>query len=211
MKTALIIGATGLIGKELTKLILNDNYYSEVKLLLRSPIDLKHQKLNSIIYDFDHPDMKKVKADDIYCCLGTTIKKAGSEELFFKVDHDYILQTAIAGHKNGAGSFSMVSSMGANPKSNIFYNRTKGLIEQSINKLHYKSIYVFRPSLLLGKRKEKRFGERIAQFVMGSLSFIIPGKYKAVQAKQVARAMIETVKNEQSGSFIFENDMIHLV
>ncbi|MEO6719389.1 MAG: oxidoreductase [Ferruginibacter sp.] len=208
MKTALIVGGTGLIGKELTSLLLEDDRYAQIILLVRKRLDITHKKLIQLVYDFDRADPSAVLADEIFCCLGTTIKVAGSKAAFYKVDHDYVINIAKAGFANGVKKFALVSSMGANKNSPIFYSRTKGETEQDVMAIAFESLYIFRPSLLLGTRPGFRLGEKISQFLMVNLSFIIPAKYKAVQGRQVAQAMINVMNNGQTGMHIFESDRI---
>src|SRR4051812_20296261 len=125
-KTALVIGATGLVGKQVLANLLESADYHEVKALTRKSLNLQHPKLKEIIFDFDSPDKEVVKADDIFCCLGTTIKKAGSQDAFRKVDLEYPLKIASLAKINGAEKYLIVSSMGADSKSVFFYNRVKG-------------------------------------------------------------------------------------
>ena len=208
MKTALIIGGTGLIGKQLTQLLLADKRYSKIVLLLRRQLDMVHDKLIQVVFDFDNPDSSLVVADEIYCCLGTTIKVAGSKAAFYKVDHDYVINTAKAGFLNGAKKFALVSSMGANKASAIFYNKTKGETEEDARSIGFESLYIFRPSLLLGNRTEFRLGESIGKFLMVPLAFLMPKKYKPIQASQVAHAMVTAMNKAEAGIHIFESDSI---
>ena len=208
MKTALIIGGTGLIGKQLTQLLLADKRYSKIVLLLRRQLDMVHDKLIQVVFDFDNPDSSLVVADEIYCCLGTTIKVAGSKAAFYKVDHDYVINTAKAGFLNGAKKFALVSSMGANKASAIFYNKTKGETEEDARSIGFESLYIFRPSLLLGNRTEFRLGETIGKFLMLPLAFLVPKKYKPIEGSQVARAMVTAMNMANTGIHIFESDSI---
>ena len=204
----MIIGGTGLVGKELTTLLLADERYSKVVLLVRKPLATLHQKLVQVAYNFDHPDTSVVVADELFSCLGTTIKDAGNKTAFYKVDHDYIVDTAKAGFKNGIKKFALVSSMGADKKSRIFYNKTKGETEDAVSTIGFEAIFIFRPSLLLGSRANKRIGESIAQFLMSALAFAIPRKYKAIKGSQVARAMVAVMNSDYEGVHIFESDAI---
>jgi uncharacterized protein YbjT (DUF2867 family) len=179
-----------------------------VILLLRKPVDLNHEKLEQVIFNFDYPNRSVVVADEIFCCLGTTIKVAGSKDAFFKVDFEYVRLIAQLGFENGGKRFAMISSMGANKNSRVFYNKVKGEIENTVGNIGYDSCYIFRPSLLLGKRNEFRLGERVAAFFMTSFAFAIPKKYKAIEGKQVARAMVAVMNTGGSGIQIIESDMI---
>lgn len=206
MKTALIIGGTGLIGKELTKKLLDSTAYDKVISLLRKPLTIRNPKLEQYVYDFENPRVEIVKADHIYCCLGTTIKKAGSRETFHKIDHDYALNTARIALSNHAELFSIVSAIGANADSRIFYNQTKGKLENELIKLGYPHLHIYRPSILLGDRREKRFGEDMAKFFTNLFSFLIPDKYKGIQASVIASMMLKNALEKEKGTLYIENN-----
>jgi len=211
-KTALIIGATGLVGEETLKQLLSSNQYDKVIALTRRPLDFKNARLEDPVVDFDKPGQyNKIKADDVYCAMGTTIGKAGSQAAFKRVDFEIPMQVAQAALDNGASKFILVSSMGADAKSQIFYSRTKGELEQALSTLKYKAVLIFRPSILLGDRKEHRTGEAIGRFAAEKLSFLFAGplaKYKGTPAGLLARAMIKTAAENVTGVQIIENDKI---
>ncbi|GLU51987.1 oxidoreductase [Dyadobacter frigoris] len=208
-KTALVIGATGLVGKQVLNYLLASPIYNQIKILTRRATGLKHEKLNEIFFDFDKPDASLVKADDIFCCLGTTIKKAGSEEAFKKVDFQYPLQIGRLGKLNGSSKYLIVSSMGADSKSFIFYNRVKGEIEKELTDLHYDTLHILRPSLLLGDRGgEARFGEKIGEVLAKILDPVMVGplkKYAAIDSAKVARGMVELAQLPEKGLFIHDS------
>ena len=206
MKTAIVLGTTGLIGKKVTEHLLKNDTYSTVIILVRKPLNINHPKLKQHIFNYDAIDNTLLKGDDLFCCLGTTIKTAGSKEAFRKVDLDYVVNVAKASKGNGINHFAVVSSMGADKQSNIFYNKTKGEMEEAIKAIGFDSTYVIRPSLLLGNRKEFRFGELIGKFFMITLSFLIPKKYRAIYDVQVAIAMIHFMNHTERGFFVKEND-----
>ncbi|AMS27014.1 oxidoreductase [Bacteroidetes bacterium UKL13-3] len=213
MKTALIVGATGLVGKNCLYQLLETKEYSRVIALVRKPLAIKHHQLEQVIVDFDQLQHYKDKmtADDVFCCLGTTIGVAGSQENFRKVDFDYPLQVAEICLKNGAQQFLLVSAMGANAASSIFYNKVKGEIENAIDKLNYSSLQIFQPSLLLGNRKEVRVGELIGKVVMKGLGFLFIGpikKYKAIEAETVAKAMVKAALQAKKEKRVFQSDEI---
>lgn len=211
-KKALITGASGLIGKELTDLLLQSSEYQEVLILVRKPLPIRHPKLTQIVYQFDNPDTSLIQADDIYCTLGTTIKKAGSKSAFKKIDYTYPLQIAQAALQNGASQFLIVTALGANKNSAIFYNRVKGEIEEALEKKEYGSLHIFRPSLLTGERSEKRAGEDFAKLLTKVIDPILIGpfrKYRSIHAKQVAKAMFNVAKKAESGIHRYESDQIH--
>jgi uncharacterized protein YbjT (DUF2867 family) len=149
-KTALIAGSTGLVGNELLNLILNDDYYSKVISVVRNSTGISNAKLKEIKIDFENIEnySSEILGNDIFCCLGTTIKKAGSKENFKKVDLDYPLQIAGAALVNGAQQFFVVSSIGADKNSKAFYTSVKGEMEEDLKKLNYFSLNIFRPSFL---------------------------------------------------------------
>ena len=205
MKTALVIGATGLIGKSLTIKLLENKFYAKVKILVRKKIDLLHPNLEQIMVDFDNLDTSKIVADDVFCCLGTTMKVAGSKPAFYKVDFTYPLVVAKAALENGAKQYLIVTSMGADPKSMIYYNRVKGEIEKALSDLHYPTLLIFRPSILLGERKEQRLGEKISKIAMNLISFMTPDRYKAIEGEKVANAMIILAQKGIKNKDIFES------
>jgi uncharacterized protein YbjT (DUF2867 family) len=215
-RTALIVGATGLIGEHCLQFLLNDASYNSVAAIVRKEFPLHHPKLHQKVINFDSLDKYSadIKADDIFCCLGTTIKKARSQSNFKKVDFEYVLKTAQIAYANGGKQFLLVTAMGANKRSLIFYNRVKGETEEAVKKLPYKAIHIFRPSLLLGERKETRAGEKIgtALYNITSPLFIGPlKKYKAIAGKVVAGAMVSCAKRNAEGVFVYESNEIQKI
>lgn len=207
MRTALLAGSTGLIGKQLLGLLLEDSRYTVVKAISRKPLAIQHSKLQNIVTDFisltEHHD--ELKADDVFCCLGTTIRQAGSQAAFRKVDYDYPLELARLTKNHGATQYLIITALGADSKSGIFYNRVKGEVEQAIEAVGFDSYHIFRPSLLLGERTEKRAGEGAATVVYKALGFLIPLKYKAIDSAKVAKAMLHFAKQDSKGKFIHES------
>lgn len=204
---ALVIGSTGLIGRQLLKLLLQDNTYLEVKAISRKPLDSSHAKLENLLVDFDNlADYgSKLNADVVFCCLGTTMKDAGSKEAFKKVDYDYPLLVARVAKASGASAYLLVSALGANRNSSIYYNQIKGEIEAAVEGVGFETYHIFRPSLLLGDRPQKRVGEAAAKAVYKFLGFLIPAKYKAIESIKVARAMLFYGKQLAKGKFIHES------
>jgi uncharacterized protein YbjT (DUF2867 family) len=210
MKTALIIGSTGLIGSDLVKLLLANSDYSKVIAFSKRGIDLKHPKLEVQIIDFDKPDtfINSIKGDDFFCAIGTTIKQAGSKEAFRKVDYEYPKQFASIAAKNGIKQFLLISSLGADSTSNNFYLKTKGDIEDFLKNTPFKSVAIVRPSLLLGNREEFRLGEKLGGFLMKTFSFLFVWKlknYKPIQSDTVAKALEQLAKNETAGFNIYNS------
>lgn len=209
-KTALIIGASGLIGKQLVQQLLEDDRYEKVTALVRKPLDIRHEKLDQTRYDFDWPNADLAIGDELFCCLGTTIKKAGSQAAFRKVDYDCIVETAKIALGNGTKKIAVVSSMGADKDSSIFYNKVKGETEEALRKLNYEACYILRPSLLMGARDELRMGELVGKLFMTAFSFAVPKKYKGIEGKQVAKAMIGVMYSDKTGFQILESDELLL-
>jgi uncharacterized protein YbjT (DUF2867 family) len=195
MPTALIAGASGLIGRSLLDLLLAAPEYDRVISLGRRKLDLTHPKLEQLVVDFTALDqaMSGRHCDDAFCCLGTTIRQAGSQENFRAVDHAAVLAVAWAAQRQGARRFFMVSSLGADPHSRVFYRRVKGETEEALLVFDFETLAIFRPSLLLGKRERPRLGERFMAAFLWLAEPMLFGqlrKYRAIQAATVARAML---------------------
>jgi uncharacterized protein YbjT (DUF2867 family) len=214
MKTAILAGATGLIGSQLLNNLLVGNQYDKIIAFVRKEIPFQSPKLLQVIVDYNNLESINdyLKCNDVFCCLGTTIKKAGSQDEFYKVDFQYCLNLAIETHKNGASNFYLVSSLGANANSKIFYNSVKGKLEDAIKNIGFNSFNIFRPSILLGNRIEFRFGEKIMQIIMKPLSKLMFGnmkKYAAIESKQVAKAMnYIAISNNKKGTQIITNEQM---
>jgi len=212
-KTALVAGASGLVGRELLQFLLERPVYAEVHLLVRQLLPLTHPKLVQHVVDFDHLDRHRelFGVDDVFCCLGTTIKVAGSQAAFRRVDYEYPLALAQLAQAEGAQQFLLITAMGSDPQSKIFYNRTKGEVEQAIGALALPALHIFRPSLLLGDRQEFRLGERISAVLMKGLGFLFVGglaKYKAIAGRTVAFAMYLAAQQRRTGSHVYESHRI---
>jgi uncharacterized protein YbjT (DUF2867 family) len=214
MKTALVAGATGLVGEELVRLLISDNYYDKIKILSRKPIDYHNVRvMNLLVPDFEKLNElgDELSADDVYCCLGTTIKKAGNKENFRKVDYQFPVDLANLAIKNGAQCFLLVSAMGADPNSTFFYNQVKGDLEQELKGKPFDRLLIFRPSLLLGKRQEKRIAEDISQKIFPLLSPFMVGslkKFRAIKASDVAAGMVSAAKQFKKGIHVFDSGEI---
>lgn len=215
-KVALIAGATGLVGSYLLEKLLESEDYERVISVVRHPSGKSHKKLREKLVSFPELHNLELKSniDDAFCCLGTTMKKAKSRRKFMKVDLDFPIKFAELATKYGGQRMFIVSSLGANKKSPFFYNRVKGKLESELEKLSFKSLFIFRPSLILGDRKEKRLGEDVAK---GLNTFLKPLKgnvfkhYKGIQAEDIAKAMLSVSKRKSEGKLIFENeDMIDI-
>jgi uncharacterized protein YbjT (DUF2867 family) len=210
--TALVFGGTGLTGNFLTEFLTRDSRYDRVIIFVRKEIKLYHGKIKQIVFNPDRiEDIKhEIVGDQVFCCLGSTIKKAGSKEAFFKVDHHMIVDIAKAANANGIKVFSVISSIGANPKSSNFYLNTKGLTEEVLKSIDFDSLNILRPSMLLGLRSENRPMEEAGKVVFKVMGKLMIGKfkkYRPIHAETVARAMIK-VANQNQRITILESDKI---
>ncbi len=201
--TATLIGATGLIGGYLLEELLKDDYYDTVRILIRRPFlrqaqDFTHPKLEKKLVDFSDTESFRLAlegSDVVFCTIGTTQKKVkGDKEAYRKVDYNITVNAARFCKMNGCETFVFVSAVGANSKSNNFYLKLKGEVEEAVKAIGLKSVHIMRPSVLLGDRKEFRLSEKIAQWVMPVFSFLIPKKYRPVKARDVAKEMIKLAK-----------------
>ncbi|HSP78452.1 MAG TPA: NAD(P)H-binding protein [Myxococcaceae bacterium] len=190
-RNALVTGASGLVGGHLLDALLEDPLYQQVHSLGRRALPREHAKLEQRTVDFARlEDESLPAAEDAFCCLGTTLKKAGSQEAFRAVDHDAVLAFARAARRAGARRFLVVTALGADPHSRIFYNRVKGEVEEALQGLGFESLVLLRPSLLLGERAESRPGERAAIVLSRALGPLLrPFGGRPIEARTVARAM----------------------
>ncbi|MBI1966851.1 MAG: NAD(P)H-binding protein [Gemmatimonadetes bacterium] len=212
-RSALLAGATGLVGGHVLKLLLADHDYSQVTVLTRRTLPLGAPKLVQQVADFDRlAELAPFpQADDVFCCLGTTIRRAGSQDAFYKVDFTYVHDLARLAAARGAKQLLLVSSLGANPRSRVFYNRVKGKVEDAVRALPLHGIHLFRPSLLLGARAEFRLGERIATVASRAVSWAFVGplaNYRPIAAEVVARAMVRVAKEGREGATVYESQVI---
>lgn len=211
-KRILILGAGGLVGSQLVQLALNNASIKEIILPVRRLIkDLNHDKIKQFIVDFDrlheYPDI--FNCTSVFCCLGTTIKKAGSQEEFKKPDFVYPLSAAKMAKDAGAAEYNLVSALGADSTSKIFYNKVKGETEDAIRAVQFKTFNVYRPSLLLGDRSERRTGELISAKIYSIAPFLFSGplkKYEPIHAKVLANFMLNASLSNLSGNNIYESN-----
>jgi uncharacterized protein YbjT (DUF2867 family) len=210
-KTAIVIGATGLVGSHLLKQLLEDERYQTVKVFHRRSTGIEHDKLEEHIINFDDIDSWKnrLTGDEFYSALGTTIKKAGSQEAQYTIDYTYQYETAKAAAENGVNKYSLCSSAGADSTSKVFYSRLKGELDDDVKKLPFEVITIMRPSILAGERDESRLGESIGMFFM-KIFTKIPGlkKYRPIPGKTVAQGMINSLHKCTPGYHIFELDEV---
>lgn len=214
MRTALVAGASGLVGRYLLDLLTGLPDYDRVIAVGRRPLAVEHPKLVEVVASFDALDRlaEPLRGDDAFCCLGTTRRRAGSREAFRAVDHGAVLAFAWAAQRGGAKRFFTVSAMGADAGSRVFYNRIKGETEVALGVLGFETLGVFRPGLLRGPREEFRLGERLAGVVLALADPLLIGglrRYRAIHAATVARAMVRaSFGRSAQGTLVFENEEI---
>lgn len=216
MRTALLAGATGLVGGFVLDQLLQDPTYDSVIVLTRKSLGNNHPKLKEVIVNFDQLEnyTNDITADVVFCCLGTTIKTAGSQEAFKKVDYEYPLRLAEIAKQNGSKTYLLISALGSSKSSIIFYNRVKGEVEEAIGRLNFEAFHILQPSLIIGERKENRMGEGIAQKlspVYDALMFGPLTKYKSIKAEQIAKAMTHFSKSDAKGILRHESDELQSV
>lgn len=212
-RTALVAGASGLVGSHVLRLLLAEPAYERVTALVRRELPQRHPKLVQRVADFDRlaelGDFPRV--DDVFCCLGSTIRRAGSQEAFRRVDFTYVHALARLASRHRAARFLLVSSLGADPRSRVFYSRVKGEVEEAVRRVPFESVHVFRPSLLTGERAEHRLGERVGIVVAAILSPLLIGPlrpYRPISAETVARAMIRVALEGRRGTHVYRSDEI---
>lgn len=206
-RTALLAGATGAVGRQLLSQLLADKRYSQIHVLTRRPIAATEARLQVHEIDFEKLDQHAAlfDVDDVFCCLGTTIKQARSKAAFRRVDHDYVVSMAQLASEAGARSFLMISAVGADPRSLFFYSRVKGETEQDVAACGPDSIHILRPSLLMGERSEHRTGEEFSKRIMPVFSPLMGGalsKYRPVHVSAVASKLLTLAAQTQPGVHI---------
>lgn len=204
VRTALVAGATGVVGSALLGLLLADARYGSVKVLTRRPLKLTHRKLQVLMLSDSEPARlgTALAADDVFCCLGTTLKQAGSRAAFERVDYHLVLDLARAARAQGAQQFLVVSAAGASLKSASFYSRVKARMEQAVLDLGYPTTQILRPSLLLAKREDSRPAEWLGQKLAPLLNPLMGGAlaiYRPIRAEAVAAAMLTLALRQLPG------------
>jgi uncharacterized protein YbjT (DUF2867 family) len=212
-KTALLAGATGLVGSALLPLLLASDRYAKVIVVGRRAIATQHPKLVQVVTEFDQLEQERLRliADDVYCCLGTTIRQAGSQDAFYKVDFLYVVQLAALTAANFAAQFLVVSALGADANSRFYYNRVKGEMEEAVRQTPFRAIHIFRPSLLLGARPSPRLGERLGAAALALVRPLLRGgwrKYRPVAAATVAQAMLRAASDDGGGIRIHSSETL---
>ena len=212
MKTAILLGATGLTGGILLQILLNDPQYEKIILFSRSSVKIKNSKIEEHLVDLFQLEKYKeqFKADQVFCCIGTTKSKTPNEETYRKIDYGIPVTAAKLCKENGISTFAVISALGANPDSRMFYNKVKGEMQRDVLAQKIKNNYIFQPSLISGDRSEKRFFENIGKQAMKILNYAMIGplkKYRSIHPETVARAMI-IVSNKGYEKSVIESDEI---
>jgi uncharacterized protein YbjT (DUF2867 family) len=207
--SAIVAGATGLVGRELIQLLLEDSFYDKVVALVRNEMRLEHEKLNQVVTDYSKLEedlaASVIHHAHVFCTLGTTIKKAKTKEQFRKVDYEYPMKLGELARNYEADAFAIVTAMGASRSSAFFYNQVKGEVEEGLSALGLHSLHMLRPSLILGDRDEIRFGERIGASVSRAIAPIMVGglrTYRPIHAKTIAAGLIKAAKSGKMGTHI---------
>ena len=213
-KKAVLAGTGGLIGSKLLDIVLHHPDYSEITILVRKKSKYNSNKLTTVIADFDKLDdyEQHINGDAFFCCLGTTRKKTPDLSDYRKIDHDYPVKLAEIAKKNGMSQYHFVSSIGANPNSWSFYTKMKGETEEDLKKVKMPCLHIYQPSVLTGKRRERRIMEKIIIKIMAVLNpFLIGGlrKYRSIPALTVARSMFKLSLKDEKGVFVHTSDKIN--
>jgi len=212
-RSALVAGASGLVGSHVLRLLLEDPAYARVTVLARRELPLAHKKLEQRVVSFDHlaqvADFPRVH--DVFCCLGTTMKQAGSPDAFRKVDYTYVVELARVAVRHRASQFLVVTAVGADPASRILYSRVKGEAEEALRRLQFESIQIFRPSLVVGARAQGRPAERVARLLGLLVAWALAGplsRYRPIKAEALARAMVQVARDAPRGAHVYQSDHI---
>ncbi|MCL7763914.1 NAD(P)H-binding protein [Polaribacter sp. Z014] len=212
-KTAIILGSTGLTGNSILHKLIEDENYEVIKLFSRSKIEGLPKKVTQYIGDILNLENFKADftADEVYCCIGTTAKKTPDKSLYKKIDYGIPVAAAKLSKENNIDTFLVISAMGANAKSTVFYNKTKGEMERDVLNQNIKNTFILRPSLIGGERKERRFLEKIGLVVFKIIQPLFIGKlkeYKIINAESIAQAMINLANNTNNAEVIITSNQI---
>ncbi len=210
----LVAGSTGLIGSTFIKKALKKYSYNKIIALTRKEIPslADNSNIHQLLIDFQNINKIKsqIRAKSVICALGTTIKKAGSQQKFREIDYQYTLDIARYAAQNQCSKCILISAVGANPDSRFFYNRVKGELERDLQTLSFREIHILRPSLLLGNRKEFRLGEKIGSLILPKIDFLIPELYKPIHAEKISEKIISILQNSKQGTHIYEGKKLLL-
>lgn len=204
-------GASGLVGGRCLRRLLASGLHEHVVAFVRRPLNLAHKRLEQRTVDYDRLSRMSAfpRVQDVFCCLGTTMKKAGSEAAFRKVDYEYVVRLAETSLRTGVDHFHLVSAVGADPKSRVFYSRVKGEAEEAIAGLGFAGLHIFRPSILIGHRTERRPAETLGRAAARLFSIALLGparKYRPIKADTVAKAMVVVARDRPAGMHVYTAD-----
>lgn len=208
-----VIGATGLVGKQLVQLLLNDDNFEKVRIFVRRDIGIKHPKLEQQLVDFKDKNTwgKHLSGDVLFSALGTTLKQAGSKEKEYEVDFTFNFNFANKAKKNKIKNYVLVSSVGANSNSKLFYTRMKGELDAAVGNIGFENLVILRPSSLTGDRREKRLMETISIPVANFITKYVFKKYRPIADKIVAQAMLNSVLKPSSNKTIWEGEEVFML
>lgn len=215
-RTAIVFGGTGLVGRALIDELVKSDDYDVIKIFIRSRISIQEaSKIITFVVDFDNIDSfsKDITGDDLFICIGTTIKKAGSVKRMEEIDRDLPVKISAIASGNGVRNVAVVSSIGANAGSANYYLRIKGEMEKGISDQDFESVAILRPSLLLGEREEQRLGEKAGKIMMKFLGIFMTGKlrkYRGIEGRSVAKAMLHFV-SKSKGPVVYESDILQKI
>lgn len=215
MKKALIAGATGMVGRELVEQLIKDASFDAVTVLVRNRVAAwdNHPRVEQVVVDFEQLDAlppELFRGAFVFCTLGTTIKKAKTKDNFRRVDHDYPLGLGQLAERYGSDGVLVVTALGANAKSAVFYNQVKGRLEADLKALNLSKLHLFQPSLLLGEREEHRTGEKFAMGLAKLLPGVLFGKYRPIAGRTVAQAMINVANGVDAPETITSNEIARI-
>ncbi|WP_313112735.1 NAD(P)H-binding protein [Aequorivita sediminis] len=212
-KTAIILGATGLTGGILLEKLLEDDTYDKIKLFSRSSVGINSPKIEEFIIDMFQLEThsETFKADVVFCCIGTTKSKTPNKDTYKKIDYGIPVAAAKLAKQNDIKTFIVISALGASENSNVFYNKTKGEMQRDVLLQKIKNTYILQPSLIVGDRNESRFGENLAEVFMKVFGFLIPAKYKMIEAETIAEAMRVLSKDGYSEKIITSEKIKEIV
>lgn len=212
-KTAIILGATGLTGGILLEKLLEDDTYDKIKLFSRSSVGINSPKIEEFIIDMFQLEThsETFKADVVFCCIGTTKSKTPNKDTYKKIDYGIPVAAAKLAKQNDIKTFIVISALGASENSNVFYNKTKGEMQRDVLLQKIKNTYILQPSLIVGDRNESRFGENLAEVFMKVFGFLIPAKYKMIEAETIAEAMRILSKDGYSEKIITSDKIKEIV
>lgn len=211
VRTAILAGGTGLVGRAVLRELLQDPLYGRIVALTRRPLGVSHVKLETVQTDFSDLDELNLSGDDAFCCLGTTLRAAGSPAAFRMVDYDHVVDFAGTVRRQGGKRFAVVSSVGADAGSRLLYSRTKGEMERTVAAMGFSALTILRPSLLLGEREEHRPGEGRLVALSPWITPLLVGplrRYRPVEAAVVARAMVRLTRAAEPGTRIVQSERL---